>query len=85
MAMTGAEHRVLYRDPRFYASFPSLTPMGDGSVLLAFRRARDHRWLRGAEYRTGETGFNHVDHLDSRSQTVLLRLGPDAAANITRS
>ena len=81
MAITGVEHRVLYRDPRFYASFPSLTPTAagqQGAVLLAFRRARDHRWLRGAEYRAGETGFNHVDHLDSRSQTVLLRLGPDA-------
>jgi hypothetical protein len=80
------EHRVLYRDPRFYASFPSLagpSPAGqangqaNGGSLLAFRRARDHRWLRGADYGRSAAGLNHVDHLDSRSQTVLLALGPD--------
>ncbi|MGF7176610.1 exo-alpha-sialidase [Azospirillum doebereinerae] len=71
------EHRVLYRDPHFYASFPSVAMRGDGTTLLAFRRARDHRWLRGEAYRRSEDGFNHVDHLDARSQTVLLALGPD--------
>ncbi|PWC40622.1 sialidase family protein [Azospirillum sp. TSO35-2] len=84
MAIDGREHRVLYRDPRFYASFPSLTVPAAGrdadgaAVLVAFRRARDHRWLRGAAYQESAAGFNHVDHLDSRSQTMLLRLGPDA-------
>lgn len=78
------EHRVLYRDPHFYASFPSVAAWSagrsDGAILVAFRRARDHRWLRGEEYRRSEAGFNHVDHLDSRSQTMLLTLGPDGAA-----
>lgn len=64
------EHRVLYRDARFYASFPSVATRADGTSLLAFRRARDHRWLLGS-------GVDHVDHLDSRSQTVLLTLDHD--------
>ncbi len=71
------EHRVLYRNPHFYASFPSLATRADGTVLAAFRRARDHRWLRGDAHRQSEAGFNQVDHLDARSQTVLLTLGPD--------
>lgn len=74
-----AGHRVLYRDPHFYASFPSVATRADGVTLVAFRRARDHRWLRGAAYGRDAAGFNHVDHLDSRSQTVLLALGPDGA------
>lgn len=65
------DHRVLYRDPRFYASFPSVATRADGVTLVAFRRARDHRWM------LGDTGSKHVDHLDSRSQTVLLMLAPD--------
>lgn len=73
----GIEHRVLYRDPRFYASFPSVAGRSDGTVLVAFRRARDHRWMLGDGYGGSEDGFNQVDHLDARSQTVLLTLGPD--------
>lgn len=71
------ERRILFRDPRFYASFPSVATRADGVTLVAFRQARDHRWLRGADFRQGAEGFNHVDHLDSRSQTVLLTLGPE--------
>lgn len=73
------ERRILYRDPRFYASFPSTTVRADGVTLVAFRRARDHRWLRGAAYRASPEALHHVDHLDSRSQTMLLALGPDGA------
>ena len=40
-------HRVVYSDRRFYASFPSAATLADGRVLVAFRRARDHRWLHG--------------------------------------
>lgn len=77
MGRSRIEHRVLYRDPQFYASFPSAATRADGTVLVAFRRARDHRWLRGAGWSRSTAGFNHIDHLDSRSQTVLLTLGPD--------
>ncbi len=69
--MTGAptvERLILYRDRRFHAAFPSVALRADGLPLIAFRRARDHRWLRGP----GQPGDDAVDHLDSRSQTVLL-------------
>ncbi|WP_029006954.1 exo-alpha-sialidase [Azospirillum halopraeferens] len=67
-------HRIIYRDSAFFASFPSVALRADGVVLVAFRRARDHRWLRGEEYRRSETGFDNVDHLDARSQTVIVPL-----------
>lgn len=73
------EQTVLYRHPQFYASFPSVATRADGVTLVAFRRARDHRWLRGEAYRRSEAGFDHVDHLDSRSQTMLLPLDPNGA------
>ncbi|WP_207455228.1 sialidase family protein [Azospirillum sp. SYSU D00513] len=73
-------HGTVYRDPFFYASFPSIAALPDGAALVAFRRARDHRWLRGEEYRRTETGLKHVDHLDSRSQIVLLRLDREGRA-----
>ncbi|WP_085553601.1 exo-alpha-sialidase [Azospirillum agricola] len=66
------DHRILYHDPRFYAAFPTVALRPDGVPLIAFRRARDHRWLRSPSYRLDEAGRNSVDHLDSRSQIVLL-------------
>lgn len=70
-------HRVVFRDPSYYASFPSVATRADGVSLVAFRRARDHRWLRGEEYRRTDNGFNNVDHLDSRSQAVVVPVSPD--------
>lgn len=67
------ECRVLYRDPRFFAAFPSVTATAEGTLLLAFRRARDHRWLHDA----ADAGLDQVDHLDSRSSIVLLTLDAD--------
>ncbi|HEY0835914.1 MAG TPA: exo-alpha-sialidase, partial [Azospirillum sp.] len=72
-------HRVVFRDPSCYASFPSVATRADGVSLVAFRRARDHRWLRGEEYRRTENGFDNVDHLDSRSQAVIVTVSPDGA------
>ncbi|MGQ9369612.1 exo-alpha-sialidase [Azospirillum sp. ST 5-10] len=65
-------HRIVYRDPVFFASFPSVATRTDGVTLVAFRRARDHRWLRGEAYRSSDTGFDNVDHLDARSQIVIV-------------
>jgi len=73
--MAGApsvERRILYRDPRFHAAFPSVALRADGVPLIAFRRARDHRWLRGPANRLDKAATAAVDHLDSRSQIVLL-------------
>lgn len=70
-------NRIVYRDPRHYAAFPSAATLSDGTVLVAFRRARDHRWLRGADLKSGDADFDAVDHLDSRSHLALVRLTPD--------
>lgn len=42
-------HRVLYREKRFYAAFPSIVRFSDNNLLLAFRRARDGLWLLSEE------------------------------------
>lgn len=69
-------HQVLYEDPDFYASFPTAVPSLDGGVLLAFRRAPDHRRLLPAGDDSPEIQElrERVDHLDPRSQLVTLRL-----------
>lgn len=45
---------VIYEDPRFYSSFPSVIKRPDGEVLVAFRRAPDRKIF-------GERGTSHVD------------------------
>ena len=66
---------TLYRDAHFHAAFPSLARLADGSVLCAFRRARDPRWLLGDGVRA------HADasasHWEPRSHLATLAL--DAA------
>ncbi|MCW2236460.1 sialidase family protein [Azospirillum canadense] len=69
-------HRVVYSDRRFYAAFPSAATLTDGTVLVAFRRARDHRWLHG-EPTEGKGDFDSVDHVDSRSHLVMQRFSAD--------
>lgn len=39
---------IIYRDERFYASFPSIVARPDGTLLCAFRRAPDRRYLWGS-------------------------------------
>lgn len=78
-SIADCRNHVVYRDPRFHAAFPSVAAMPDGRLLVAFRRARDHRWLRGEAYRSSAAGFDAIDHLDSRSQVALLTLDPDFA------
>lgn len=68
---------TLYRDPRFYASFPSVVAMPDGRCLTAFRRGRESRGLIRPEDRDEFAELcARVDHLDSRSQLVVVRFEP---------
>jgi len=54
----GSYHKVkdiiIYDDPRYYASFPSVIKSGTDDYIVAFRRAPDRRIF-------GESGNNHVD------------------------
>ncbi len=70
-------HRTLYRDPRFHAAFPSVIRFDDGRLLLAFRRARDVRWLIPPERRGQVDPFGRMDHVDSRSHILLMELESD--------
>lgn len=45
---------IIYKDPRFYSSFPSVINRGDGEILVAFRRAPDRTIF-------GEEETYHVD------------------------
>ncbi len=45
---------VIYKDARFYSSFPSAVKGKNGELLVAFRRAPDRKIF-------GEPGTNHVD------------------------
>ena len=47
MTLRIIRHQTLYRDERFYAAFPNVLALPSGEVLLAFRRAPDHRWMLG--------------------------------------
>lgn len=68
---------VLYRSKRFFSAFPSVVACPNGDVLLAFRRAPDHRWLLGE---IAEEDFNSVDHVHFRSHIAFQRFGPDLKA-----
>ena len=45
---------LIYKDPNFYSSFPSIVKKQNGEFLLAFRRAPDRKVF-------GESQTNHVD------------------------
>lgn len=70
-------HKTLYRHDRFFSAFPALTSLADGTLLVAFRRAPDHRWMLGEPV---EEDFNSVDHLHFRSHIALMSLTPDLNA-----
>lgn len=63
---------VIYKDARFFSSFPSVVRKPDGELLLAFRRAPDRRIF-------GEKGNLHVDP-NSYLVTVRSRDGEDWSA-----
>ncbi len=48
------EDIIIYRDPTFYAAFPSIVTRPDGELIVAFRRAPDRRIY-------GESRNTHVD------------------------
>lgn len=68
------EDLILYKDSRFFSSFPSIQVLQDGSAALFFRRARDVRWLLPRplpkKFQDLDTSY---DHLDSRSEIVMIK------------
>ena len=67
---------IVYRDARFFCSFPSLCTLGNGDLLLVFRRARDQRYLFGKGAAPDDPHLESIDHLDSRSILTVQRLSP---------
>ena len=62
---------ILYKDARFYSSFPSAAVLPQGRFLIVFRRARETRWLLPAEVPEELAALRtRVDHVDARSQLV---------------
>src|SRR4051812_14653658 len=54
---------VIYRDDKFYSSFPSIVSRPNGELLVAFRRAPERRAF-------GET---HITHTDPNSHLMTVR------------
>ncbi len=61
------EDLVIYRDDKFYSSFPSIVRRPDGELLVAFRRAPERRAL----------GERSTSHTDPTSYLVLVRSRDD--------
>jgi len=70
-------HKVLYKERRFHAAFPSIVRFNDDRLVLAFRRARDGIWLIPEEKRKNLDLLNRMDHIDSRSHIMLMELDAD--------
>lgn len=70
-------HMVLYRSDRFFSAFPSVVQLPDGDILLAFRRAPDHRWLLSG---VADADLTSVDHVHFRSHVALKRFDSAAKA-----
>ncbi len=62
------KHFVLYKNDHYFSSFPSISLLEDGQLMLLFRRARDSRWLLEADDDESRLIKQQVDHVDSRSQ-----------------
>ena len=56
---------LIYQDSTFYSTFPSVTKLPNGEILVAFRRAPDRKIF-------GEKGTSHVD---PNSYLVMVRSG----------
>jgi len=72
MAARVSDPMVLYRSERYFSAFPALAALPSGDILLAFRRAPDHRWLLGD---ITDADFNSVDHVHPKSHIALRRFG----------
>lgn len=67
---------VLYRDERFFSSFPSIIAYPEkDEILLFFRRARDMRWLIHTPVVNDKLKelTERVDHIDPRSEIAMIR------------
>ncbi len=85
------QHYIFYKQQNFYASFPSVVALDNGQLLLVFRRARDPRYLVDDDESNDESNNENtkenceqiqdlktlVDHIDSRSQLVAIKLNDD--------
>src|SRR5690554_6967478 len=45
---------LIYKNPEFYSTFPSVIKKDDGEIIVAFRRAPDRKIF-------GEKGSTHID------------------------
>jgi len=66
--------KILYKDSHFYASFPSAVNLANNEIILMFRRARDFRWLLDDDDELTKELRELVDHIDSRSHLVTIKL-----------
>lgn len=62
-ALRKVEDMVIYRDDKFYSSFPSIVQRRNGELLVAFRRAPERRRL----------GEKNTTHTDPNSYLVMVR------------
>lgn len=62
-------HSTVYSDPLYYSSFPHVVALGDGSVLICFRRA--------GEMSVAAALAGRPTHHDSNSEIVVLRASLD--------
>jgi len=60
------EDLIIYKDDEFYSTFPAIAALGNGKLIVAFRRAPDYRHLPGAPK-------NFWTHGDPMSQYFSLR------------
>lgn len=79
--ITVQRQRTLYRDERFHAAFPSIVRFSDDALLLAFRRARSGLWLISRQRRDALENQRRMDHMDCRSQLLLMELDGDGHPN----
>ena len=61
------EDMVIYKDDKFYSSFPSIVRRSNGELLVAFRRAPERRLL----------GERSTTHTDPNSYLMLVRSRDD--------
>src|SRR5690606_41466026 len=54
---------IIYEDPDFYASFPSIIKKDDGELIIAFRRAPERKMY----------GEKNTYHIDPNSYLVYLK------------
>jgi hypothetical protein len=65
---------VFYKNKQFFSSFPAITQLPNNQLLLIFRRTRDVRWLLDDNDEEAQQLKQQVDHIDSRSQLVAIKL-----------